>query len=182
MSTTNTDSGSDGSDADPLNDPEDWQALDRDEQDRLLSERQEERESEEQQEAIEAAREHEGAREQLAGLLGTWEATISGKRGEVTVECHELSDPQDEAVLDRAGDLAEVQAAGDTENVEVEMFDSIDELYDWLNGFLAEITVDDELDADYWEHGRYPGSGRFQLFFATVEQAGGKLEAVEGFR
>ena len=182
MSTTNTDSGSDGSDADPLNDPEDWQALDRDEQDRLLSERQEERESEEEQAAIEAAREHEGAREQLAGLLGTWEATISGKRGEVTIECHELSDPQDEAVLDRAADLAEVQAAGEAEDVEAEMFNSIDDLFDWLNTFLAEITVDDELDAEFWEHGRYPGGGRFQLFFALVEQAGGKLEAVEGFR
>lgn len=179
--TTDTEAG-DG--AQDYSSAESWQTLDAEEQDRVLTERLEEEQGlgtgsfDSLDEGEQAS-----AIERLEGKLEeTWQAIILE---DVVVECFELSEAQMDEVFDKARVMFEVAdtEAEDADDIDPDLLDSLDEVNEWLNEFLADITEEDEMSQDYWEDGsRYPKGTRLELFLEVFNKYSQDMEATQSFR
>ena len=132
-------------------------------------------------------------------LEETWTASaFEDDRSTTTipVEMYQLSEGQQEAVMDRVQLIAQVEQAGQQSGAETaeelqdelgdeaaEMFDSLGEIEDWLDEFLADVSASDALDRNWWgDHDNYPGGLRMALFMIMVERYQDRLEGAQSFR
>lgn len=186
-------------DTDAIQSADDWRNLSVDEQRAVLDEGAAERDETDVRDwdAIDDATQEDtlAAIEQSMGE--TWVARAFADTDDTTipVEIYQLTESQQDAVLDNAQLFAEVEQAGaasgatTADELEAElgtdataMFDSLDEVETWLNEFLGDVTVGEKFTAEWWRTGDYPAGLRMALFVAMVNRYQSQLEGAQSFR
>jgi hypothetical protein len=132
-------------------------------------------------------------------LSETWTAeTFADDEDTTTIpfEMFQLSEGQQEAVMDRVQLIAEVEEAGQqadaasADELREELgddadsiFESLGEVEDWLDEFLADVTAGERFDRAWWaDHDNYPAGQRMALFMEMVERYQSRLEGSQSFR
>lgn len=178
----------DAASADPMEDAEEWQALDREEQSAILDDgladlrgdtdgeefrHLDEQTQEETIAAVERGELSETERAMQAALEETFTVEVFGELEDVPTvpfECRPLSTPQQERLDEAMQFLAAIEGTADADSVadvdvgqmtvdNSEHFATAADVESWLPEFLAAVTTDEAFDAERWREGRSIRSG-----------------------
>lgn len=172
---------------------EEWQELDDEERDERLHSKMEELNTAQQTatgDEVLSVEEKESAVAKLQAVSQKErEAVITVRGVDIPIPVHTLSEAQQETVREKiqvifdVDDLQEQEDVDDVEDLDEDVLDQLEDLDDWLNDFLAEVTVEEEMDQDYWEAGEgIPAGTKYLLFFNIAEHMTQEMEQVGSFR
>lgn len=188
---------------DAIDDPEAWHELSHDEQSDALAAKHEEESRVHDDgirdfDAIDEPTQQDTLDAIQQSLDETWTAecfAFDSDAPTVPFEVVELTEGQQDTVEERAQLIAQVEELGQQDGIETaddikaelgddaaELFDSLDELDDWLNQFLADITTGSKFDSVWWAAGDYPAGLRTELLSETFMRYHERSEAAQSFR
>lgn len=182
-----------GSEQPDISSAEGWEQLDDEERDDLLHEKMEEMGTGQQTSQGEEVMDLEEKESAVAKLQAvsqkTREAVITIRGADIPIPVETLDESQQEAVREKiqvifsVDDLQETEDVEDVDDLDDDTLEQLDDLDEWLNEFLAEVTVEEEMDQAYWEAGEgIPAGTKYLLFFDVAEHMMEEMEQVGSFR
>lgn len=205
------------SDKEALNDPEEWQSLSSDEQQRILQSGLEEHIGgpsgsmstvEDNRSESWSETSSETKDKTLQAIEESLEDTWTGKAFEgidtkktIPVELSPLTDDQQEVVQNKVQLLMKVESMNveswdieslDDDNIDEvveehgeeagEMLGKLNELQDWLPGFLADISAEPDFDTQWWTGTDFPSGFKMEVFYIIVERYADEMRQIQSFR
>ena len=164
-----------------------WQDLTDEERDQILQERMED--NEEVTDPLSLEEKGSALAKLEAVSQEEWEAEVIIRGHSIPIPCYALDEAQQETVREKiqvifeAEDLKDQEDIDDVDDIPDDIMGQLEDLDAWLNEFLAEVTVEDEMDQDYWEAGKgIPAGTKYLLFFEVADRMMEEVSQVQSFR